>query len=758
MSTNSIHSFFSPEIQVYSLEVLDSQSEMYPSHIFLKALKCLCDGPLTAPLKGKLSVLPPNTRGWDPFEPLEPLIEALKNKDLIAPDTIDLYLHIIPADGKNYEDDAVLCAARELIGWNLTGFLFTDIPVSALSKESLDKYIIGENQYDHVIDLLALGFLERLVESGQKIATLAKDAVFGMTVLTQYGPIDPVNFYAIMGDYLEYNPFYGETNSWNELQNGFAADEELYPYTILQSVKSSLPITDWRMIGDKQKNLWRKRLMKRVGLSVEDVPPFEFDYLDRLNIFQLEAVTEFYANFQEPWDSNTIPIEPDVSEDSDDKKVYQTVDLLDPTGLSAELLGEDDDYDILIGDPPATFNTKEIEPKYDSIYLENASGQELKIFKITKKESAETGNSFKLKLDWGTTDGNPPAFTDTVTPWRLILRPTLILIDPFGSRVSGKEAKKNNNDSTKIELHDVDDSHFEKINPWFDTISLPGMRDENCTGIFRITDKNIDNGKYLITLDCDHELNDIETAWHIQAGVGGKLLPLYYSLGPGGYMGYDHFEASLFIVCDNAIQGEFAGSSYTSRVYNKSYTTPQGSSSIRGNRQYFIHSRVTSNQAHNFHFYVGDADYDYKYINDVQYAKFYFQKQACVEEDYAIIPGQYNKNSTLGKFAILMHYSRYDKTITKKNTEANWIGSEGCLVSPVFPHFRTNIIYLFENYYLSSIKDKKEQRLKLLNELKGLNQESVISKWNKFSSPREIWKYMIKARLWLIRPDEKPAA
>jgi hypothetical protein len=68
----------------------------------------------------------------------------------------------------------------------------------------------------------------------------------------------------------------------------------IYPYTVLRLLKKNLPLdkNTWREVGDGQKGLFIEKLARRVGTA--ELFRF-FDWNDRFNVFQLEAVAEFFC-------------------------------------------------------------------------------------------------------------------------------------------------------------------------------------------------------------------------------------------------------------------------------------------------------------------------------------------------------------------------------------------------------------------------------------------------------------------------------
>lgn len=79
----------------------------------------------------------------------------------------------------------------------------------------------------------------------------------------------------------------------------------LYSMAQLNALRTreNLSALAWSQVGQNQKELYRERLLKRVGHAApgSTAPAFMFNNLDWQNIFQLEALVEFYMNFNEPW-------------------------------------------------------------------------------------------------------------------------------------------------------------------------------------------------------------------------------------------------------------------------------------------------------------------------------------------------------------------------------------------------------------------------------------------------------------------------
>lgn len=114
------------------------------------------------------------------------------------------------------------------------------------------------------------------------------------------------------------------------------AGERIYPATTLEAlrIQRGLSRLELRQIGDAQKGIYRERLLKRSGHApmASLQPEFAFSDCDASNLFQLEAVVEFFRNYDDPWKRNAVPKAPADGG-------YRKIDWLDPAGETARVNG-----------------------------------------------------------------------------------------------------------------------------------------------------------------------------------------------------------------------------------------------------------------------------------------------------------------------------------------------------------------------------------------------------------------------------------
>lgn len=493
--------------------------------------------------------------------------------------------------------------------------------------------------------------------------------------------------------------------------------QELYPMQDLYYLRTSRKLSpnEWRQVGNHQKTLWLNRLYKRIGNAPADsiVPVFEFDNFDWSNVFQLEAIVELYANYDDPWASDVIPRYFDDPE-------YITIDFLEPAGIAATA---NDKFVTLDGN----LDLSKVQPGYDSIYLENDTFRVSRMYQILEVDT----NAQTIKLD------SSPILTSETSAWQIKQQPTIVIIDPFGSRIAGERATVDNTNVVKLS---APIPALSKINANFDTIYLPSDTARS-TRTYRIVAVN--DAIPALTLDGNPILDGGSSPWSIQAGVNGELPSVNYDLGPGGSRGYDHLDGAAFVIKNGRVRDRFSWTSYTSRNYE---TGDESLSSVRGNKCYDISSFYSSNAFRNYSFKLTDRGATYDGVCE---ARFYFSKPVLPDNTpFGTTP------DIRGKTHIRLHYSRIHKP-------SDGIDSAGCLVSPMFNDFRTLMIELYQEDYraVNGVYDSKLQKLwgcdQAQSEMFWTNTNQKIGKAADWLTAQD-WKDKLKATLWLIRPDELP--
>jgi len=147
----------------------------------------------------------------------------------------------------------------------------------------------------------------------------------------------------------------------------------------------------WLLLRALQKDLYRERLLQRVGqaASGSTAPAFVFNSTDWQNIFQLEALVEFYMNFTDPW----LPAPPAVVGANVPRLPtatgYANVNLLTGwhlvmvdsfggriNGAAATAAGSV----VTLDGPP---DLAKVNANFDTIYLPNDTARPSKTYRIT---------------------------------------------------------------------------------------------------------------------------------------------------------------------------------------------------------------------------------------------------------------------------------------------------------------------------------------------------------------------------------------
>lgn len=719
---------------------IDQRAAIWHSYTLLRTTG---SGQIVAACNGKLSMRPPGGGNLDPSE------EIVQPNYVLAtlPSTVNLYLHTSPLIMQD-----PLFRARAAQNNDLTGFAYLNVETASLEAnmaELLDDAVIptGSLSRSQVVELLVRGTLDVYVTAGHALcqaATQGAPAGFrqiGFTALTRYGPIDPSHAYDWMRDYVEDGQF--DLDSYLNLapkrwpvidatiSNNDAIDltqSVLYPMTVLQHLQTSrtLNATQWRTIGNNQKTLWRSRLLQRVGHSPtgNTDPPFQFDDWDWQNIFQLEAVVELYANYDDPWRVGDTPLNPGDAR-------FISIDFLDPSGVAATVVGN---VVTLDGNPDLTrvrqyYNNRTGNLEfYDTIQLESdtVSATRNRMYLITAVDYA---------AHTVTVDGNP-VLIGASSPWKINLRPVIAIIDSFGGRLQGTNATVSATNTLQLDGLPTPS----RVNPNFDTIYLPSDT-FRAKRTYRITAVN--DAARTVTLDDNPVLDGGSSRWHIPSGISGELPALNYNLGPGQNE-FDHYDGILFVVFSGRVHRRIRWSSYTSRNH------PAGSeelSSIRGNKTYDFCSYRSGRAFINYSFRVADtmASYD-----GVRVARFYFATPVTRDE-----PPVGTNPGIRGKTELRLHQGNI-------NRPAGGTGSAGCLVSTSYYDLRDQLIDLYQAEY-TGIHGQGNRDAEI-DKARNLTHQQSQTLWtdtqNNVRGANHLiannWNGRMVGTVWIIRPDERP--
>jgi hypothetical protein len=543
----------------------------------------------------------------------------------------------------------------------------------------------------------------------------------------------------------------------------------------------------WGGCGPKAQFL--RQLHNRVGHPF----PFSFDEPFRFetrgvrwqNIDQLEAVVEFYANFDEPWGGGAPrkPGEPG----------YVTVSLRDPQGDSAKIAPAPGTVVTLDGQP----NLSEVIPNpalnpvlpvaavagyaaqqkflYDTLWLESDTGRR---GSHTYRIMAVDDQAKTVTLD-----ARPTCPGDT-SKWRINRRPSIVVIDPLGPRVRAGIVLRGNAatvaridplDATRTILRLDPAVPLDRINTGFDTIYLASDTVRTVTRpgpTYRVV--AVDAAAHEITVVGAPSLGGGVSRWEIPAGVGGEGVPRAYNLGwhvlapppPAARRarGFDHYDAALFLVRRGVIEGRraFRWSTYTSRDQGTwgAVGWQELLSSLRGNARYYYAGLTSDNHFKNFTFAVVDAQpgrggFQRVPADSVASARFYFgtpSPPAPPQANADALDPRVLRDAN-GKTLIRIHRGSHT---------AAGSGSAGCVVSPDYFDMRTDLGRLYERdyaeYYGPGTFDTEVRKL-----VNATTEVASTALWNPGGLPPNHlddadWRNKLVGGMWVIRPDERPAA
>lgn len=296
-------------------------------------LRTAGEGELLAAAGGSLTARPPRTVGLDPSEGFIPIAAGAP-----LPETVNLFVHPSPLEVR---EPAFRLRALEI--GSISGFAYIGVETASLEAALgplLDKTILALRRTPltraQLVEQFVRGMLNVRVTKGHAIGNASTEGApsgsrqFAFASLSPGGPLDPSFTYEWMVDFVDdgqaaVNQLTGLIPvRWPLIDPGLSVAEAIattedvtYPFSTLTDFKRSRGLSEgqWREVGNNQKALYLERLRVRYGHTPagSTEPPFEFDDVDRNNLFQLEAVVEFFANFDDPWANGAVPVDPSTA-------------------------------------------------------------------------------------------------------------------------------------------------------------------------------------------------------------------------------------------------------------------------------------------------------------------------------------------------------------------------------------------------------------------------------------------------------------
>lgn len=579
-------------------------------------------GTLFAACSGKLSLRPPTDGrlGLDVS-----VVPSATPSSL--PASVDLYLHPSPLVVWNR------AAMQAEFSLGITGFLYRNIDTASLA-DALGKALDRARWPAAVFapqDALAL-LVNRLADvwvvGGRAIGTASAEGagvagrLAGFGVLTELGVAGPGHVYDRLRNLVGDRPgkvddfvrlagdgqLIDPTQAWDSILK--LAGSRPLPMSALEElrIERGLSSAEWRQLGDLQKGLWRRRLVRRLGdpaSPANSEPPFKAELAYETNVFRLEAIVELYANFPDPWD-------PHLARKNPGDAGYRRVELTNPTGQEAKVAGFTVQLDgapnlsadaangFLRGSGATANGTRITLGKVaglerlvigDRLYLAAETQRGNRTFTIRRVhlgaavsvevDSAPTLDPVDATSAWQVNLGEcfqylflaagdrpsrlypivaldagsgqvmlefKPALSAPTSAWEITRAPAIVVIDPYGGRVAGAKAKLAGN---VLQL-DVTVQQLAKLNPHFDTIYLaddtaigPPHDGGRASHAYRIVSRTGST----IGVDGTPVLGLAGSSWHIPAGLGGHRPTAKHNLTDEPTSeGFDHYDGAAFLV------------------------------------------------------------------------------------------------------------------------------------------------------------------------------------------------------------------
>jgi hypothetical protein len=292
------------------------------------------DQPIVAALAGQLSTvapdeIPPTGIPVKIPRPQDGALAATDDPGLLVspppttPESTTLYLSPFEGDGAFAFGDLLRSAG---LGTEIRWLKYTNVDVESLRELTLTIPRLGALETmtdDDVFAAFLAGELTVGAGSGTTIGRISAsvdDGTMEFAVHTDVGYADPVAMWQAVNPLSRFSAI--ET-SWPYLSSAearHAAVTSLFPMAVLHHARIAYQLTDpeWRALGDTQKTLYWAALRAKYGQGAAS--PFLFAREDMPNVFQLEALIEFYLAYPRPAQGGFVPDGPSTP-----------VDLVDPS-------------------------------------------------------------------------------------------------------------------------------------------------------------------------------------------------------------------------------------------------------------------------------------------------------------------------------------------------------------------------------------------------------------------------------------------